>query len=311
MKRNHLKILITGSSGLIGGSIYNYLAAVGHTVCGVDLFGSQTTDVIVDILDRDALLKCLGSICPDIIIHCAGIKDLVTCEENKERAWNTNVESSQEIVLYANRNDVKIIFISSDVVFDGAKGDYKENDLPNPINWYGKTKYHSELLFQKIGNHAICRTALVLGPLNDTYKNYLADELDLGVLSNQSLLPYFIYSKLVNDEELLLSKETVSSPIHVDLLSQMLVLIIEKDLRGVFHCTGSEPISRLGFAFKIADHYGLSTTSIKNDTSRDLLIRPKNLSMGVDDTYSKLGLSIDSGDIKSLIIRLNLNTTVL
>ncbi|HBD92842.1 MAG TPA: hypothetical protein DC057_01570 [Spirochaetia bacterium] len=307
MSNKTKKIFITGSAGLIGSSFYVDLKKKGFLVYGIDCLESSTIDSILDISNRKNLKVKLHEINPDIIIHVAAIKGLCDCENNRLRAWDVNVGSTAEIVQYAHINNTKIIYISSDVVFDGKLGDYKETDLPNPINWYGTIKYHSELLVNEVTNSAICRTALVVGKLREKDKDQLNIELKSKTLDNQSLLPYFIIGKLKQKERLNLSSETVSSPTDVDLLVLAVAKIIDKDFSGIFHCTGSESISRFDFALRIAEKFNLDKLLIQKDLSSDLSIRPKNLNMNIKDTYSKLELIPSDWDIEKLIIKISNN----
>lgn len=305
---NNTKIFITGSAGLIGSSLYTVLKQTDFVVYGIDSVEGISVDCVLDASLKTQLRQKLDEFNPQIIIHAAAIKSLVGCEDDKLRSWNVNVESTSEIVQYAKIHDVKIIYISSDVVFDGKIGNYKECDLPNPINWYGTTKYHSELLIREIPNSVICRTALVLGNLRENDKKQLGIELESDVLNNQSLLPYFVLDKLKKGQRVMLPNQIISSPTHIDLLKTTVVEIIKKNLKGIYHCTGSEPVSRYDFAIKIARVFNLSEDLIGINESNILAIRPKNLSMNVKKTYEEIGLKISDWNIESLINKLFLKT---
>lgn len=202
------------------------------------------------------------------------------------------------------KTNLKIIYISSDVVFDGVSGNYKENDLPNPINWYGTTKYHSELLIKQIPDHAICRTALVIGNFRKADENMLNTEIRKNNLSVQSLFPYFLIKKMLKNKVAKFSDKTISSPTHVDLLLISIYKIIKMNLKGVFHIVGSESVSRYDFAVKIADYLKLDKKLIKKDSHIDYILRPKNLKMNVDYTYKQMKLKKKDWDIENLIKRI-------
>lgn len=301
---NNTKIFITGSAGLIGSSLYTVLKQTDFVVYGVDSAEGISVDCVLDVSLKAQLKQKLNEFNPQIIIHAAAIKSLTNCEDDKLRSWDVNVESTAEIVQYAKIHDVKIVYISSDVVFDGKVGNYKEIDQPNPINWYGTTKYHSELLIREIPNSVICRTALVLGNLRDGDKKQLVIELESDVLNNQSLLPYFVLDRLKNGQKVMLPNQIISSPTHIDLLKTAVIELIKKNLKGIYHCTGSEPVSRYDFAIKIAEFFNLDKTLIEVDESNILAIRPKNLSMNVKNTYEEIGLKISDWNIENLINKL-------
>ncbi len=301
---NNPKIFITGSAGLIGSSLYSAFKGEGFVVYGVDCISGACVDCMVDVSVKTKLNQKLNEFQPQIIIHSAAIKGLADCENDKLKSWYVNVESTAEIVQYAKTRDVKIVYISSDIVFDGKMGNYSENDLPNPINWYGTTKYHSELLVREIPNSAICRTALVLGLLRESDRVQLAKELKSDTLNNQSLLPYFVINRLNKNQKVTLSNKTISSPTHIDLLKMSILIIVNRNLRGVYHCIGSESISRYSLAVRIADFFGLDKNLIEIDELNTLVIRPKNLSMDITKTYEEIGLKISDWNIESTINKL-------
>ena len=235
------------------------------------------------------------------------MKGLVECEVNKIKAWDINVGSTEVIVHYAKKNGQKVIYISSDVVFDGVNGNYKESDLPNPINWYGTTKYHSELLVKQIPNYAICRTALVIGNLRKEDEDILNSEIKKDNLSVQSLFPYFLIKKMLKDEKVKFSDKTISSPTHVDLLLISIYKIIKMDVEGIFHTTGSEAVSRYDFAIKIAEYLKFDKKLIKKGSHSDYILRPKNLNMNISATYKKIGLKNEDWNIENLIKRIIIN----
>lgn len=242
---------------------------------GIDINNSYSVDIVLDISNKIQFNKVLVKISPNVVIHTAAMKGLDECETNKMKAWNINVGSTEVIVQYAKKANLKIIYISSDVIFDGVSGNYKENDLPNPINWYGTTKYYSELLIKQIPDHAICRTALVIGNFRKVDENMLNTEIRKNNLSVQSLFPYFLIKKMLKNKVVKFSDKTISSPTHVDLLLISIYKIIKMNLKGVFHTVGSESVSRYDFAVKIADYLKLDKKLIKKDSHIDYILRPK------------------------------------
>lgn len=306
-KKDKKIILITGSAGLIGSSLYVYLKSNGFFVVGVDVNNSKFVDIVLDISNKIKFNQALVKISPNIIIHTAAMKGLVECEANKIKAWNINVGSTEVIVQFAKNNDLKVVYISSDVVFDGVNGNYKESDLPNPINWYGTTKHHSELLIKQISNYAICRTALVIAGLRKEDKNTLNSEIKKNYLSVQSLFPYFLINKILKNKLVKFSDKTISSPTHIDLLLISIYKIIEMDTKGVLHIMGSESISRYNFAIKIAGYLKLDKKLIKKNLHSDYVLRPKNLAMNVDYTYKKINLEKKDWNVDSLIKKITSN----
>ncbi len=302
----NLNILITGSNGLIGSYLYNFLSGNNFNVVGIDSIVGPTVDLQFDLIDTDGFEKELDIIKPNIIIHTAAVKSLKECEENNDKSWRINVESTSKIVEFFKKHNGKVIYISSDVVFDGKEGAYKESDKPSPINFYGKTKYASEKLIMTLNDYAICRTALVIGDLNNDNRIKLIKEIDSGEpLNNQSLLPYYILEKLSRNEKIKLPNSIISSPTDVRLLGVSILNIIQKNLKGIFHCVGSEAISRYDFAIKVAEHFHEDKKIIDIDDDEILSIRPKNLSMEFSETYNSIGILEKDWDVNSLLNKIN------
>lgn len=284
-----MKILITGSTGFIGSRISAALKKEGrHDIIGIDTREEPTYKI--DVSDYATFSKFLKETKPDAIVHCAAIKDLESCEENKEVAFKTNVLSTETIVNYTLENSpkCKVIYISSDVVFDGESGNYKINSRTNPINWYGKTKAFSEILLRNLKSFAIYRTSLVIGPLDTQYKALLQKELDSDKLQNQTLLPHYIYNRLKNNREIYLPKDVISNPTPIDLITYAIKKSLTNFKPGVFHLAGPEQFSRFNFATRIADYFSLDKDLIIPDKRGISNIRPLNISLDVDETFEIL-----------------------
>ena len=148
-----MKLLITGSSGMLGKEIFKAFAKENkYKVFGVDKLAnneiSANEQIIGDLTDYHFLDDLLKDIDPDIIIHCAAIVNLKTCEDNKALTESLHVEVPKKLVEF-NPEKLKLLYISTDSIFDGITGNYSEEDKPNPLNYYAKTKllgrkYYSE-----------------------------------------------------------------------------------------------------------------------------------------------------------------------
>jgi len=297
--KDKVKILITGSSGYIGSRLYKSLSEL-YDIIGLDNRESNFSDVISDVSNSEDFSTTLLKTKPKIIIHTAAIKDLFGCQKRKYKSWKVNVESTLTLMKYAKRNNSKLILISSDMVFNGKRGNYKETDQPDPINWYGMTKYLSELLLKETVSFSICRTALVLGDLDKHYASILDKEINFGIIKNQTLLPYYIYRRLTNNQKVRLPDNIISSPTHIDLITESITRIIENSLVGTFHIAGPEALSRYDFAVELAEYFNLNKKLVIKDKSKTINLRPKNLSMNVTKTYSILGLESKDWKIEKI-----------
>jgi dTDP-4-dehydrorhamnose reductase len=136
-KVNLLKLLITGASGLLGTKLCQIALRRNHGVYAAynqnkPLFG---TPVDFNILDLDAEQRALDKIKPDAVVHAAALTDVDKCELEKGLAWKTNVEATENLVRLCKKRDAYLVYVSTDYVFNGEKGQYKETDTPDPINY--------------------------------------------------------------------------------------------------------------------------------------------------------------------------------
>lgn len=299
------KILITGSSGLIGSYLYKNLEIEGHQVVGIDKYnGSDSVDFTFDITNKKILQSTLDHINPKIIIHTAAMKDLRTCEQNPRKAFQTNYDSTLDLINYVKmKTDRKIIYISSDVVFDGRFGNYKVDSIPNPINIYGKTKCQSEIALSGIDNSTICRTAMVLKEnINlDLPSIAIQKEINNKVLLNQSLFIEYVYYSLKRNKHIYMSKDFISNPTPLSLLLLQIERIIKKNITGILHTCGPIKISRYDFAKQIAKNYSLNSDLIISSEEGVLSYRPRDISLDVNSTYRLLDLNEEDWDILSII----------
>ena len=98
----------------------------------------------LDVTDKGGVQQLIRKISPDVIIHTAALTDVDYCETNREEAWNVNVEGTRNIAEASRESNSKLVYVSTDYVFDGERGMYKEDDQPNPVGQYGKTKLEGE-----------------------------------------------------------------------------------------------------------------------------------------------------------------------
>lgn len=299
------KIVVTGGKGFIGSSIVSYLVDKGHYVTSIDINCGENV-ILCDVSDEHALAKLLINEKPEIIIHCAAIKNLPVCEKDRAKSLLTNVLSTEVIASYAASHNAKIVYLSSDVVFNGEKGNYTPSEDTNPINWYGNTKVFSEHIVRDVPRSAICRTALVIGALNETYKIELAKELKMDLLVNQTLLPQYIYHRLKNNMALRMPTGIISNPTPIELLCDMVGRIIDKDARGIFHTTGPDAISRYETADLIARLFDLDKRLIVKDDENISPLRPKNVSMDSRATFEKLDIDTEDWRLAKYLVKVDL-----
>lgn len=286
------RILITGACGFIGGSLLQHLQSQGYDVAGIDVRAASLVRQC-DVSDAEQFRKHLDALQPDIIVHCAARKNLPDCEDNKVAAFCSNTLSTEILAQFSKETNAKIVYLSSDVVFDGVDGHYQPDDLSQPINWYGKLKAFSEVILRTVPNVAVCRTALVIGHMNNTYRHLLSEELQNEVLINQTLLPQYIYHRLQQSMPVRLPETIISNATPVNLLCDMITRIIETDATGIFHATGPDALSRYETAELIADTFGLDKALISKDDGNISPLRPRNISMNAQQAFERLDIDIE------------------
>ena len=145
-----MKLLITGASGLYGSKLAQLALAKGIEVYSSDIQSLSVYGnfVKLDISGKVQVEQAFKNIKPDVVVHAASLTDVDKCETNKELAWKVNVEGTKNIVEAAHSAGSFLIYISTDYVFSGQKGNYKETDKPDPINYYGLTKLKAEEIVQ-------------------------------------------------------------------------------------------------------------------------------------------------------------------
>lgn len=238
-----MKILVTGASGLLGHDIAEYLSRK-HTV--VRLAGRQAADVS----DTKEITSVICSERPDVVIHCAGWRDVDACERDPVKAYRINTLGTRNVCLAAQALDAKLVYISSDSVFDGEKrGAYIEFDKPNPINVYGMTKLAGEEeVKQHVRKHFIVRVPILfgIGPASRGYENTI-------VRTVQSAR---------TGAALTSAADQVSSPTYTLDVACVLEVIVETEFYGTYHVSNRGSASRAVFQRTVLELRGLDPSLV-------------------------------------------------
>lgn len=297
MERIKGNILITGCNGFIGkGFIKEY--SHKYKIIGVDKIKDiqkikNYKEYNIDICNLVEIEKILLEDKITCIIHTVAEKSLINCEENKEIAYKINYETTMKLAELSKKYNIKFIFISSDQVFDGKFGNYKENSETNAINYYGQLKIMVEEKLKSLNRCAICRTALVIGSIPNEQKEYFDSIKMQSELAVQGFIVQQVQFCLKNNLKIHLPADEFVSPTHIKLLAKQLDIIIEKDLTGIFHCSGNDCISRYQMGKMIASKYKLNDMYIDGSEGTNPL-RPKNVSLNCEYTENKFGIKFSS-----------------
>lgn len=221
-----MKILITGSSGMLGRALCEQLSGK-YEVAGLDIIkptanGQRpTTFVGCDITDREKTIDAIASAKPNMVIHTAAYTDVDDCEENPEKAHRVNARGSETVALACQRCGALLCYISTDFVFDGEKKSaYTESDSPKPINAYGKSKLDGEKFVQSIlKDFIIVRSSWLFGKggrnFVDTLLNKAKSEKRIEVVDDQFGSPTYTRDLARAISRLVGSTERLSGIYHI------------------------------------------------------------------------------------------------
>ena len=229
-----MKVLVTGVKGQLGYDVVNELEKRGHTAVGVDVEE-------MDITDYSAVDSVITESNVDAVIHCAAYTAVDAAEDNRELCMKVNAEGTENIAKVCKREDIKMIYISTDYVFDGqGERPWMPDDERHPLNVYGESKYEGELAVERnLKKYYIVRIAWVFG-VNG--KNFIKTMLNLS--ENHSEI------NVVNDQ--------IGSPTYTFDLAVLLVDMVETDKYGRYHATNEGYCTWYEFAKEIFAQAGKS-----------------------------------------------------
>lgn len=251
------KVLVTGCGGMLGEAVHK----VFDGVCDVrftDIDLNEEWLAHLDVSDTAAVAKYLESFSPDYIVHLAALTDMEYCETHTEEADATNAKSVETLAAYAAKNDIPLLYTSTAGVFDGEKDEYFEDDVPNPLSVYGKSKYGGEVFARTVPKHTIIRAGWMMGsgPRKDKkFINKIAKQLAAGATE----------LKVVNDK--------LGTPCYTYDLAKSIKFLLDNGHYGTFHgaCDGGG--SRADVARFLLAELGLTTsvsvTEVDSDFFKD------------------------------------------
>jgi dTDP-4-dehydrorhamnose reductase len=280
-----MRVLVIGASGKVGGALVKSL----HTRSKGDIeavgtyFSHPDRGLLhLDIGNHEQIREVLLKLRPDVVVQCSAITYAERCEEDPELAWRVNVESTGHIVEICRDLNSKLVFISSDYVFDGEKGNYTEVDTPNPINLLGRTKVEGERLVSRLPNHLIIRTAVVLdaAPSSKSFFRQVVECVGSG-------------------ETMTVPNDQVENPTLASNLADAITDLILQEEKGLLHVAGTTPIDRYNLTMRMCNMLGLEGDLIRgvpSDSLTQKAKRPKNLALNVDKAQGSIRTTLLSLD---------------
>ncbi len=282
-----MKILITGSNGLLGQKlVYKLLDHSNVEVIATSIGSNRIAKTTgyryfpLDISDRDAVLALVGEIRPDCIINTAAMTNVDACENDKPACKSLNIDAVEYLIEAARPLNSHFIHLSTDFVFDGKKGPYREEDTPNPLSYYAESKLQSEKLVEASGlDWAILRTIIIYGVVDDVQRSNLVLWTKTSLQEGKSI-------NVITDQ--------FRSPTLAEDLADACIAAALKRAKGIYHIAGAEADldSIINLVKRIAGFYGLDQSLIKPVTSAQLkqpAVRPPKTGFILDKARRELG----------------------
>lgn len=283
-----MKILVTGANGLLGQILVKHLLKKEYEVVATGKGPSRLIVAAVegysykdlDITDGPAVEQFILEERPAVIVHAAAMTQVDQCELNKQDCYNVNVTATRFIIDAAKAVNAKFILVSTDFIFDGASGPYSESDQPGPVNYYGSTKLVAEKAVMESGlDWAIARTILVYGMVPATGRTNIIGWVKQSLESNITI-------KMVTDQ--------TRTPTFVHDLAKGIVLIIEKNGKGIYHLSGDQQMTPYEMAVETAKFFGLNEKLIEKASSPDInqpAMRPPMTGFNISKAKKELGFT--------------------
>ncbi|MFA7472451.1 MAG: NAD(P)-dependent oxidoreductase [Spirosomataceae bacterium] len=254
------KILVTGANGLLGQKLIGFLREDERfetiaTARGANRlpFTTGYTYHTMDITDWSSIESVFETIKPEVVIHTAAMTNVDQCEAEKEACWKQNVTAVENLVKACESNDTFLLHLSTDFIFDGKAGPYKEEDEPNPISFYGWSKLAAEKAVTSSSiRWAIARTVLVYGIAHDM---------------SRSNIVLWVKKSLEDHKTIQVVDDQWRTPTLAEDLALGCILIAEKESQGIFNISGEDLLTPYEMALRTADYFGLNKELIKRADS--------------------------------------------
>lgn len=257
------RVLLTGSNGLLGQKIVQRLAKRGN----IQLIATSRdlnrhplregyTFHQVDLTDKEDLENLFDSYQPTDILHTAAITNVDYCEDHRDECDAVNIEAVDTLVHLAHKHSSRLVHISTDFIFDGTAGPYKETDEPNPVNYYGQSKLAAESLIIKSGIPcAILRTMLLYGVTPSLSRSNIVLWARQQLLAGNSI-------RVVGDQQ--------RCPTLVEDLADATITAMMKEAEGTYHISGAEMMSIVELVRRLANYWKADPELVSEITSEAL-----------------------------------------
>ena len=245
-----MRILVTGASGLLGLNFCLKMADE-HQLTGVTHSSSLRDlpfeSVQCDLLAPGVIRRLLDTYRPQLVLHCAAMANMDACENQPEQAMAINARVPGELAAECNSRRIKLAHLSTDAVFDGRKGDYSEEDEPNPLSVYASSKLAGEQNVLKANPEAIVARVNFYG---------------FSVSRSRSLAEFFL-NRLSTGNPVNGFVDVMFCPLYVADLIDVIMKMVDNELKGLYHVVSPESLSKYTFGVNIARKFGYDPALVK------------------------------------------------
>lgn len=265
-------IVVTGASGLLGA---NFCLAARtrfqvHACYRLHGFACPDTAALaLDLRVETDVRLALDRINPRVVVHFAAATDVNHCEDHPDEAFATNVQATKHLAAWAAQHGASLLFMSTDSVFDGSRGDYRETDVPRPLNRYAFTKLQAEEVVRNASQDHLIIRANIYG-WNAQPKDSLAEWV-ISRLATRTRVPGFT--------------DAIFAPLMAATLSDIMLALLEKGRRGTYHAASADAVSKYEFAHLVAEVFELDAELIDRASLAATPMRaPRPLNTALDCT---------------------------
>jgi len=279
-----MKILVTGANGLLGQKLVALISAMPQH----ELIATAKSKLIpamargqffpMDVTDARQVAAVMDAARPDVVIHTAAMTQVDQCETEREKCWMANVTAVEYLIEACEKNHVHLIHVSTDFIFDGSHGPLDETATPNPLSYYGASKWAAEQrVNQSRTDWAILRTVLVYGVTQDM---------------SRSNIVLWVKKSLEEGKKINVVNDQWRTPTLAEDLAMGCYLAAVQRARGIYHVSGSEMMTPYDIALATADFFKLDKSLIQQTDSTQFTQpakRPPRTGFIIDKATRDLG----------------------
>ena len=257
-----MRVLVTGANGLVGTKVLERLLQDPTAEPLAAYHQTRTNEYLgdlpfwwLDATNADDVERVFDSARPDAVVHAGAFTNVDGAERDRDRAWASNAEGTGILARACAARGTRLVYLSTEYVFDGTAGPYRESDPVNPQGWYAKSKEAGEQAVKTAGgNWAIARTTVVYGYAAHVRANFVL----------------WLLGELRAGRRVRIVEDQIGSPTLAENLAEMVLALAASDTVGVFNTAGADVLSRLEFSRQIATTFGLDAGLIDSTTTAAL-----------------------------------------